>query len=764
MVPLKRRKTVRNDVNCERNEVIKFPDVVIFLLERRMGASRRAFLTRLGRNKGFRVEDCYSDAVTHVVSENNTGEEVVDWLDRQIPGGWTPRPVHLLDISWFTESMGAARPLDVQDAHRLKVKAVSQAGGGTRTVSPYACGRRTPLQHHNRALTDALEVLAENERFRKPPGSSVATGRPDVLYRPLGFKLGCTPPPRCGKHSQQNRVLWIALQSSQRRLSLYTDYTEAFQLLRLPPFHFSLIKCTTDNLTQRGLQVLALRTRSQREFSSGQGTGVRHYEDLSTPITKEEAHAIGQIVEEAVHTVLPGAELTITGGFRRGKKTGHDVDFLITHPEEGKEVGLLPKVISWLDSQDLLLYHRVKDNTYSESKVQLARSQSSMDHFERCFSIFRLNRPLARPPEPGASSGGTAQESAASGGHCSGEPRSWKAVRVDLVVTPVSQFAFGLLGWTGSQHFERELRRWAGQEKHMTLNSHALYDRTQGSHRAKDHHQTIATSMASSPPLSLSRWLSPLHHRAHTRERYCEPSAPPTESMAIASHEKGEIQAHMPVEYSRGGKRISLHTLEPEIASGTEEEETSGYESEGGQSASPADPPGGSSSSPPTPPGRRPRTAFTSEQISRLERTFKKHAYLGTREKEELCRKLNLSEKQIKNWFQNRRMKLKRTLQDALAQACHVKVASQLLHYPELQAFGPSAYSGYYPNQDSTAAYLPLPGLPYAPSQALGHLSALPLEAQVHPYSVPPFVMPPHSAGTGSPPVMARYHPYAPRY
>nr|XP_015210413.1 PREDICTED: DNA-directed DNA/RNA polymerase mu [Lepisosteus oculatus] len=410
MVPLKRRKTVRNDVNCERNEVIKFPDVVIFLLERRMGASRRAFLTRLGRNKGFRVEDCYSDAVTHVVSENNTGEEVVDWLDRQIPGGWTPRPVHLLDISWFTESMGAARPLDVQDAHRLKVKAVSQAGGGTRTVSPYACGRRTPLQHHNRALTDALEVLAEN--------------------------------PVVTQHTRDG-MLMMALSSSAVVKVSGKAYSAASGL--------SLLFCT----------------------------GVRHYEDLSTPITKEEAHAIGQIVEEAVHTVLPGAELTITGGFRRGKKTGHDVDFLITHPEEGKEVGLLPKVISWLDSQDLLLYHRVKDNTYSESKVQLARSQSSMDHFERCFSIFRLNRPLARPPEPGASSGGTAQESAASGGHCSGEPRSWKAVRVDLVVTPVSQFAFGLLGWTGSQHFERELRRWAGQEKHMTLNSHALYDRTQ---------------------------------------------------------------------------------------------------------------------------------------------------------------------------------------------------------------------------------------------------------------------------------------------
>lgn len=35
----------------------------------------------------------------------------------------------------------------------------------------------------------------------------------------------------------------------------------------------------------------------------------------------------------------------------RGKIIGHDVDFLITHPEEGKEVGLMPKVVSWLQSQ-----------------------------------------------------------------------------------------------------------------------------------------------------------------------------------------------------------------------------------------------------------------------------------------------------------------------------------------------------------------------------------------------------------------------------
>lgn len=44
-------------------------------------------------------------------------------------------------------------------------------------------------------------------------------------------------------------------------------------------------------------------------------------------------------------------EVTATMSLSRGKLTGHDVDFLITHPEEGREAGLLPKVVSWLESQ-----------------------------------------------------------------------------------------------------------------------------------------------------------------------------------------------------------------------------------------------------------------------------------------------------------------------------------------------------------------------------------------------------------------------------
>ncbi|XP_004395044.1 PREDICTED: homeobox protein VENTX [Odobenus rosmarus divergens] len=61
----------------------------------------------------------------------------------------------------------------------------------------------------------------------------------------------------------------------------------------------------------------------------------------------------------------------------------------------------------------------------------------------------------------------------------------------------------------------------------------------------------------------------------------------------------------------------------------------------------------------------RVRTAFTAEQVSTLESAFQHHRYLGPLERRRLAREMRLSEVQIKTWFQNRRMKHKRQLQDS---------------------------------------------------------------------------------------------------
>ncbi|XP_073244512.1 ventral anterior homeobox 2-like [Porites lutea] len=54
---------------------------------------------------------------------------------------------------------------------------------------------------------------------------------------------------------------------------------------------------------------------------------------------------------------------------------------------------------------------------------------------------------------------------------------------------------------------------------------------------------------------------------------------------------------------------------------------------------------------------RQKRTIFTCEQLSRLESLFEEQQYIVGTERQQLAEALNLSETQIKIWFQNRRIK-----------------------------------------------------------------------------------------------------------
>ncbi|EDO47164.1 predicted protein, partial [Nematostella vectensis] len=57
---------------------------------------------------------------------------------------------------------------------------------------------------------------------------------------------------------------------------------------------------------------------------------------------------------------------------------------------------------------------------------------------------------------------------------------------------------------------------------------------------------------------------------------------------------------------------------------------------------------------------RRKRTAFTSFQLKCLEDKFKFSKYLTIAERDMMARSLQLTNRQIKTWFQNRRTKWKR--------------------------------------------------------------------------------------------------------
>lgn len=52
---------------------------------------------------------------------------------------------------------------------------------------------------------------------------------------------------------------------------------------------------------------------------------------------------------------------------------------------------------------------------------------------------------------------------------------------------------------------------------------------------------------------------------------------------------------------------------------------------------------------------RKARTAFTDQQLAELEKNFHTQKYLSVQDRMELASRLNLSDTQVKTWYQNRR-------------------------------------------------------------------------------------------------------------
>ncbi|XP_069837910.1 homeobox protein vex1-like, partial [Dendropsophus ebraccatus] len=151
----------------------------------------------------------------------------------------------------------------------------------------------------------------------------------------------------------------------------------------------------------------------------------------------------------------------------------------------------------------------------------------------------------------------------------------------------------------------------------------------------------------------------------------------------------------------------------------------------------------------------RPRTKFTAEQLQELEKSFKEHRYIGSSEKKRLSKVLNLSETQIKTWFQNRRMKYKRQSQDA-----RVEAFFSGLYLPFYN------YSDFQPPNCSVRPDLPVPLTSPAPVHPYGALSTAIVRPAIHaapitaaslgPYPCPSMLVHPMI----NEPLSHRYTPY----
>ncbi|XP_066095238.1 DNA nucleotidylexotransferase [Saccopteryx bilineata] len=452
---------------------IKFRDLVLFILEKKMGATRRAFLMELARRKGFRIEDKLSDSVTHIVAENNSGSDVLEWL--QVQNIKASSQLELLDVSWLIECMRAGRPVEMTGKHRLVVRRDCADNPNpepqkspplaVQKISQYACQRRTTINNCNHRFTDAFEVLAENYEFRENEGTCLAFMRAASVLKSLPFTIVSmkdTEGIPCLGDKVKSIIEEIIEDGESAEVKAVLN-DERYQSFKLFTSVFGVGLKTSEKWFRMGFRTLnKIRSDKTLKFTRMQKAGFLYYEDLVSCVTKAEAEAVGMLVKEAVWTFLPDAFVTVTGGFRRGKKIGHDVDFLITSPgsTEEEEQQLLPKVINLWEKMGLLLYYDLVESTFDKFKLP-SRKVDALDHFQKCFLILKLHHQRVDGGKPSQQEG-----------------KAWKAIRVDLVVCPYERRAFALLGWTGSRQFERDLRRYATHERKMILDNHALYDKT----------------------------------------------------------------------------------------------------------------------------------------------------------------------------------------------------------------------------------------------------------------------------------------------
>lgn len=95
---------------------------------------------------------------------------------------------------------------------------------------------------------------------------------------------------------------------------------------------------------------------------------------------------------------------------------------------------------------------------------------------------------------------------------------------------------------------------------------------------------------------------------------------------------------------------------------------------------------------------KRPRTAFTAEQLQRLKSEFQTNRYLTEQRRQNLAQELGLNESQIKIWFQNKRAKIKKASGAKNSLALHL-MAQGLYNHSTVTSKDEKSDSDWFPEK-----------------------------------------------------------------
>ena len=464
----------------------------VYFVERKLNNARINHLKNLAtQSKLFIVSSKVEDASLLLVTNSNK-DETIEFLikNKKLSCETLPDSIpDIVDIAWFflcikekklccTEQFKLISNAKIENPNRVAKrscivdldtmdasKKLCLLPGVTSTTTKYACQFSATLHHHNKKFCDALEILELHALYRGDKNSE---------SRALAFRRGSASLKAYHKEiTCENDLVNLpyvgqtnASKAGHCRKVILEILSEGFcdeveSVINSDFFRTMKIFCGIFGVgpatARKWYYDLHLHTlddirSSKVALTKDQVYGLEHYKDLNDPVTLEEAHCLLELIKKTCSVIDKTLTVTLAGGFRRGKQLGHDIDLLISQSEFEK-TDILSKIIENL--QDHFIYTDKK--TYAVGQKPELES-ATMDHFDKCFSIIRFDKNWIH-----------------TGITKNNKVKNWKAIRLDLIMVPYNQFSFALLGWTGTKHFEREIRRYARAEKQIILTSHGMY-------------------------------------------------------------------------------------------------------------------------------------------------------------------------------------------------------------------------------------------------------------------------------------------------
>lgn len=164
-----------------------------------------------------------------------------------------------------------------------------------------------------------------------------------------------------------------------------------------------------------------------------QKMGLKYFEDLNVKIPRSEIIEIETFLTKELNELCPGCTMVICGSYRRGKTKSGDIDLLITHKAKERTKGLIYKIVARLHHIGFLV---------DDLSVPSNKKRDDDDH-ESYMGICKLM------------------------------DDKYKYHRhIDIKVYKPEHFAFAILYFTGSDHFNRSMRYFAKKKGYTLSDTH----------------------------------------------------------------------------------------------------------------------------------------------------------------------------------------------------------------------------------------------------------------------------------------------------